>query len=127
MAKAQSLIRIIKKETKILRTAVTKAVNYLEDMLSNPDLNIEKLDELAEILSIKFELLILVYQQLEFLFKPQKFSSEFQTTEEYGEKALSWQSRGKRKINEFAKPHWCVTLLSGTNVIAPTNRAFFEF
>ncbi|GFQ97436.1 transposon Ty3-G Gag-Pol polyprotein, partial [Trichonephila clavata] len=62
------------------------------------------LSELVETLSIKFEPLTLVDQQLEPLFKPEQFDGEFEITEEYREKVLLWQFRAKKKINEFLKP-----------------------
>ncbi|GFR11117.1 uncharacterized protein y4hQ [Trichonephila clavata] len=64
----------------------------------------KKLSELVETLSIKFEPLTLVDQQLEPLFKPEQFDGEFEITEEYREKVLLWQFRAKKKINEYLKP-----------------------
>ncbi|GFR31143.1 integrase catalytic domain-containing protein [Trichonephila clavata] len=95
---------LLKKKRKSFRTAVTKVVNELEAELSNSDLNIDRLSELVETLSIKFEPLTLVDQQLEPLFKPEQFDGEFEITEEYREKVLLWQFRAKKKINEYLKP-----------------------
>ncbi|GFR09712.1 transposon Ty3-G Gag-Pol polyprotein [Trichonephila clavata] len=86
MAEAQTF-ELLKKKRKSFRTAVTKVVNELEAELSNSDLNVDKLSELVETLSIKFEPLTLVDQQLEPLFKPEQFDGEFEITEEYREKA----------------------------------------
>ncbi|GFR12497.1 hypothetical protein TNCT_349691 [Trichonephila clavata] len=69
MAEAQTF-ELLKKKRKSFRTAVTKVVNELEAELSNSDLNVDRLSELVETLSIKFEPLTLVDQQLEPLFKP---------------------------------------------------------
>ncbi|GFQ74413.1 DUF5641 domain-containing protein [Trichonephila clavata] len=102
MAEAQTF-KLLKKKRKSFRTAVTKAVNELEAELSNSDLNIDRLSELVETLSIKFEPLTLVDQQLEPLFKPEQFDGEFEITEEYREKVLLWQFRAKKKINEYLK------------------------
>ncbi|GFR00289.1 uncharacterized protein TNCT_596341 [Trichonephila clavata] len=103
MAEAQSF-ELLKKKRKSFRTAVTKIVNELEAQLSNSDLNVDRLSELVETLSIKFEPLTLVDQLLEPLFKPEEFDGEFEITEEYREKVLLWQFRAKKKINEFLKP-----------------------
>ncbi|GFR15772.1 transposon Ty3-G Gag-Pol polyprotein [Trichonephila clavata] len=103
MAEAQTF-ELLKKKRKSFRTAVTKVVNELEAELSNSDLNIDRLSELVETLSIKFEPLTLVDQQLEPLFKPEQFDGEFEITEEYREKVLLWQFRAKKKINEYLKP-----------------------
>ncbi|GFQ80540.1 hypothetical protein TNCT_458791 [Trichonephila clavata] len=103
MAEAQSF-ELLKKKRKSFRTAVTKVVNELEAELSNSDLNIDRLSELVETLSIKFEPLTLVDQPLEPLFKPEQFDGEFEITEEYREKVLLWQFRAKKKINEYLKP-----------------------
>ncbi|GFR15850.1 DUF1758 domain-containing protein [Trichonephila clavata] len=103
MAEAQSL-ELLKKKRKALRTAVTKVVNELEAELSNSDLNVDRLSELLETLSIKFEPLTVVDQQLEPLFKPEEFDGEFEITEKYREKVLLWQFRANKKINEFSKP-----------------------
>ncbi|GFQ90600.1 integrase catalytic domain-containing protein [Trichonephila clavata] len=103
MAEAQSF-ELLKKKRKSFRTAVTKVVNELEAELSNSDLNVDMLSELVETLSIKFEPLTLVDQQLEPLFKPEQFDGEFEITKEYREKVLLWQFRAKKKINEYLKP-----------------------
>ncbi|GFQ80591.1 transposon Ty3-G Gag-Pol polyprotein [Trichonephila clavata] len=103
MAEAQTF-ELLKKKRKSFRTAVTKVVNELEAELSNSDLNIDRLSELVETLSIKFEPLTLVDQQLEPLFKPEQFDGEFEITEEYREKVLLWQFCAKKKINEYLKP-----------------------
>ncbi|GFR21478.1 integrase catalytic domain-containing protein [Trichonephila clavata] len=101
MAEAQ-YFELLKKKRKSFRTAVTKIVNELEAELSNSDLNVDMVSKLVETLSIKFEPLTLVDQQLEPLFKLEEFDGEI--TEEYREKVLLWQFRAK-KINEFSKPH----------------------
>ncbi|GFQ86308.1 hypothetical protein TNCT_465111 [Trichonephila clavata] len=85
MAEAQTF-ELLKKKRKSFRTAVTKVVNELEAELSNSDLNVDRLSELVETLSIKFEPLTLVDQQLEPLFEPEQFDGEFEITEEYREK-----------------------------------------
>ncbi|GFR29655.1 integrase catalytic domain-containing protein [Trichonephila clavata] len=103
MAEAQTF-ELLKKKRKSFRTAVTKVVNELEAELLNSDLNVDRLSELVETLSIKFEPLSLVDQQLEPLFKPEQFDGEFEITEEYREKVLLWQFRAKKKINEYLKP-----------------------
>ncbi|GFQ85117.1 transposon Ty3-G Gag-Pol polyprotein [Trichonephila clavata] len=103
MAEAKSF-ELLKKKRKSFRTAVTKIVNELEAELSNSDLNVDRLSKLLETLSIKFEPLTLVDQQLEPLFKPEEFDGEFEITEEYREKVLLWQFRAKKKISEFSKP-----------------------
>ncbi|GFR20774.1 hypothetical protein TNCT_27811 [Trichonephila clavata] len=69
MAEAQTF-ELLKKKRKSFRTAVTKVVNELEAELSNSDLNIDRLSELVETLSIKFEPLTLVDQQLEPFLSP---------------------------------------------------------
>ncbi|GFX87172.1 uncharacterized protein TNCV_2059431 [Trichonephila clavipes] len=102
MAEAQSF-ELLKNKRKSLRTAVTKVVNELEAELSNSDLNVDRLSELVEIICIKFEPLTLVDQQMEPLFKPEEFDTEFEITEKYREKVLLWQFRAKKKINEFSK------------------------
>ncbi|GFQ90530.1 hypothetical protein TNCT_6061 [Trichonephila clavata] len=87
MAEAQSF-ELLKKKRKSFRTAVTEVINELETELSNSDLNVDRLSELVETLSIKFEPLSLVGQQLEPPFNPEEFDGEFEITEEYTEKVL---------------------------------------
>ncbi|GFR15047.1 transposon Ty3-G Gag-Pol polyprotein [Trichonephila clavata] len=98
MADAQSF-ELLKKKRKSFRTAVTKIVNELEAELSNSDLNVDRLSELVETLSIKFEPLTLVDQQLEPLFKPEEFDGEFEITKEYREKTTLSQSQGEHFRN----------------------------
>ncbi|GFY59509.1 integrase catalytic domain-containing protein [Trichonephila inaurata madagascariensis] len=76
MAEAQSF-ELLKKKRKSLRTAVTKVVNELVAELSNFDLNVDRLSELVETLSVKFKPLTVVDQQLEPLFKPEEFDGSY--------------------------------------------------
>ncbi|GFQ65761.1 integrase catalytic domain-containing protein [Trichonephila clavata] len=88
MAEAQTF-ELLKKKRKSFRTAVTKVVNKLEAELSNSDLNIDRLSELVETLSIKFEPLTLVDQQLEPLFKPEQFDGDNYLKAHLGGSALN--------------------------------------
>ncbi|GFQ86150.1 transposon Ty3-G Gag-Pol polyprotein [Trichonephila clavata] len=103
MAEAQTF-ELLKKKRKSFRTAVTEVVNELEAELSNSDLNVDRLSELVETLSIKFEPLTLVDQQLEPLFKPEQFDGEFEITEEYREKCYFGSFVRKRRLMNFQNP-----------------------
>ncbi|GFY27100.1 hypothetical protein TNCV_2067211 [Trichonephila clavipes] len=103
MAEAQSFELFKKKQkshTHILRTAVTKVVNELEAELPNSDLNVARLSELVENLSIKFEPLPLVDPQLEPLFRP-KNSLENLKLPNNIEKKCSFGSLVRKRLTNF--------------------------
>ncbi|GFQ76076.1 transposon Ty3-G Gag-Pol polyprotein [Trichonephila clavata] len=109
MAEAQTF-ELLKKKRKSFRTAVTKVVNELEAELSNSDLNIDRLSELVETLSIKFEPLTLVDQQLEPPFLSPNNSmahlggSALNTVEGFPISAKTYDEAVKLLKNRFANP-----------------------
>ncbi|XP_054713428.1 uncharacterized protein LOC129222889 [Uloborus diversus] len=89
------------KKRAVMRAAVTKAVNKLETELAKSEVDANIVEELVEILTLKFEMLSAVDSELEANFEPNELEKEIETSEEYREKVTVWKFRATKRINEM--------------------------
>ncbi|GFR30911.1 integrase catalytic domain-containing protein [Trichonephila clavata] len=91
MSEDKDRVYCLKRKRSILRTAVTNTVTKLEhELLETEHIDVDKLEEILEILVTKFESLKCIDNELEPLFGEIEFEEEYTKTEEYnGGTALS--------------------------------------
>ncbi|GFT10392.1 hypothetical protein TNCV_3736121 [Trichonephila clavipes] len=94
----------LKNKRSILRTAVTNAVTKFEHELFETELlDINRLNEIFEILITKFESLKCVNDELEPLFDEVVFEDEYTEAEEYNDKVNLTKFRVNKRFQELKK------------------------
>ncbi|GFR21129.1 integrase catalytic domain-containing protein [Trichonephila clavata] len=97
-------VACLKRKRSILRTAVTNTVTKLEhELLETEHIDVDKLEEILEILVTKFESLKCIDNELEPLFGEIEFEEEYTKTEEYNDKVTLTKFRVNKSIRELNK------------------------
>ncbi|XP_054709026.1 uncharacterized protein LOC129218728 [Uloborus diversus] len=99
MSKA-SVENLLKKRA-VMRAAVTRAVSKLKTELAKSEMDANILEELVEILTLKFDMLSSVDRQLKDNFEPDELEKEIEISEKYREKVTVWKFRATKRINEM--------------------------
>ncbi|GFQ77216.1 DUF1758 domain-containing protein [Trichonephila clavata] len=104
MSEDKDRVACLKRKRSILRTAVTNTVTKLEhELLETGHIDVDKLEEILEILVTKFESLKCIDNELEPLFGEIEFEEEYTKTEEYNDKVTLTKFRVNKRIRELNK------------------------
>ncbi|GFR02562.1 DUF1758 domain-containing protein [Trichonephila clavata] len=104
MSEDKDRVACLKKKRSFLRTGVTNTVTRLEhELLETERIDVNKLEEILEILVTKFESLKCIDNELEPLFGKIEFEEEYTKTEEYNDKVTLTKFRVNKRIRELNK------------------------
>ncbi|GFQ82036.1 DUF1758 domain-containing protein, partial [Trichonephila clavata] len=104
MSEDKDRVACLKRKRSVLRTAVTNTVTKLEhELLETEHIDVDKLEEILEILVTKFESLKCIDNELEPLFGEIEFEEEYTKTEEYNDKVTLTKFRVNKRIRELNK------------------------
>ncbi|GFR23403.1 hypothetical protein TNCT_559471 [Trichonephila clavata] len=98
MSEDKDIVACLKKKRSILRTAVTKLEH---ELLETEHIDVDKLEEIIEILVTKFESLKCIDNELDPLFGEIEFEEECTKTEEYNDKVTLTKFRVNKRICEL--------------------------